>query len=460
MYNKILIENNNRRIDVPFWQLFCFSMFCIWQMGVIYYMGPSLNIDGRTPLPISMENVTLLIAAGYIYSILVMTFVPIWIVRLSRAATVTALLSVLGMFFVSGDANLTSLIYIQVFCCCFMIGFETAIMVYYFSETSVVRHVLLAYPIAYATVAILQNDFFKIDFASFRILTVAMLVLLLLFLWKMPTKSCPKFIKKSDGLVMPKRFFIGVFLLVFLSALLNVIAPAVAAQYKHGVFVCYIGGIMSCLIVYVLHKKTGKHPIQFMSYVIGIVLLGYILIFISNYISGLALISCTLIGAGMTTCGLIPLYGVLMSKQYPNKFIVPGMIGLTMLAVITHSVIIELFRTSNLLNITYLIIIIILSFLFVLTEPYFIYAIRKQFAPMADEQKQAPPLEEAQETHSFALLTKREQEVLNLIKDGYSNADISKMLFISEHTVKDHTKNIYRKMGVHSRFEVMRIMNQ
>ena len=481
MYHQILAENHNSRREVPLWQLLCFSMFCIWQMGVIYYMGPALNIDGRTPLLISMDNVTLLIAAGYICSILVMAFIPIWVVRLSRAATVTALLSVLGLFFVSGEGNLTALIYIQAFCCCFMIGFETATMVYYFSEMSIVRYVLLAYPVAYTAVAVLQNDFFKIDFASFRILTVAMLVLLLLFFCKMPTKVCPRFVKKSDGLIMPKRFFTGVLLLVFLSALLGVIAPAVAAQYKHGVFVAYIGCVVCCLTVYVLHKITGKHPIQFMPYVVGIASLGYILLFVSHYASGLALIACALVGTGMTACALIPLFGVLMSKQYPSKFIAPGMIGLAMLAVITHSIIVELFRTSAIfLNITYLILVVVLAFLFVLTEPYLIYAMRRQFAPMADEQKEAPSLEEAQETplpdvsaqveapteaeqmqaSPIALLTKREHEVLELINYGYSNADIAKMLFISEHTVKDHTKNIYRKMGVHSRFELAALVNR
>ena len=51
-------------------------------------------------------------------------------------------------------------------------------------------------------------------------------------------------------------------------------------------------------------------------------------------------------------------------------------------------------------------------------------------------------------------LTKRELEVVDLIVFGYSNRDIAKMLFISEHTAKDHTKNIYRKVGVHSRLEL------
>ena len=58
------------------------------------------------------------------------------------------------------------------------------------------------------------------------------------------------------------------------------------------------------------------------------------------------------------------------------------------------------------------------------------------------------------------VLTKRELEVADLISYGYSNANIAKILFISEHTVKDHTKNIYRKLNVHSRFELAALVNK
>jgi len=57
-------------------------------------------------------------------------------------------------------------------------------------------------------------------------------------------------------------------------------------------------------------------------------------------------------------------------------------------------------------------------------------------------------------------LTPREMEVVELICLGYTNRDISKMLFISEHTVKDHTKKIYPKLGVHSRFELATLVNR
>ncbi len=42
-------------------------------------------------------------------------------------------------------------------------------------------------------------------------------------------------------------------------------------------------------------------------------------------------------------------------------------------------------------------------------------------------------------------LTKRETEILSLIAKGYSGSEISKMLILSEHTVRTHRKNILAK---------------
>jgi len=48
-------------------------------------------------------------------------------------------------------------------------------------------------------------------------------------------------------------------------------------------------------------------------------------------------------------------------------------------------------------------------------------------------------------------LTPREREVLTLMAQGMSNGEIASALFISEHTVKNHVSNIYRKLGDNDR---------
>ena len=57
-------------------------------------------------------------------------------------------------------------------------------------------------------------------------------------------------------------------------------------------------------------------------------------------------------------------------------------------------------------------------------------------------------------------LTKREQEVLTLLVDGFSNAEIAYRLSISQFTVKNHVSNILTKLSVDSRTDAVRIAIQ
>ncbi|HSV44700.1 MAG TPA: helix-turn-helix transcriptional regulator [Ramlibacter sp.] len=52
-------------------------------------------------------------------------------------------------------------------------------------------------------------------------------------------------------------------------------------------------------------------------------------------------------------------------------------------------------------------------------------------------------------------LTAREAEVARLIAAGCSNTEAAKLLFVSRYTVEDHLKNIYGKLGVNSRSELV-----
>jgi NarL family two-component system response regulator LiaR len=53
-------------------------------------------------------------------------------------------------------------------------------------------------------------------------------------------------------------------------------------------------------------------------------------------------------------------------------------------------------------------------------------------------------------------LTRRELEILRLVAEGHSNAQLAKMLWVTEQTVKFHLSNIYRKLDVANRTEASR----
>jgi len=53
-------------------------------------------------------------------------------------------------------------------------------------------------------------------------------------------------------------------------------------------------------------------------------------------------------------------------------------------------------------------------------------------------------------------ISNREREILEHILRGYSNREIQHRLFLSPHTVKNHNYNLYKKLGVRNRVELMR----
>jgi DNA-binding NarL/FixJ family response regulator len=51
--------------------------------------------------------------------------------------------------------------------------------------------------------------------------------------------------------------------------------------------------------------------------------------------------------------------------------------------------------------------------------------------------------------------TRREQDVIHLLTQGLQYQEIARQLYVSYHTVKNHVTNIYRKMEVRNRSELM-----
>jgi DNA-binding NarL/FixJ family response regulator len=52
-------------------------------------------------------------------------------------------------------------------------------------------------------------------------------------------------------------------------------------------------------------------------------------------------------------------------------------------------------------------------------------------------------------------LTAREVEILQMVADSRSNAEISTVLHISQHTVRNHVRNILAKLGAHTRLQAV-----
>ena len=114
--------------------------------------------------------------------------------------------------------------------------------------------------------------------------------------------------------------------------------------------------------------------------------------------------------------------------------------------------------TGIILNDKLILLVIVSSSCFVATFIVFFLLYNKLYMPVP-----LPLPNHEERLNAFIQkyeLSLRETDVLNLIKDGASNGEISAKLFISENTVKFHVRNILKKTGCSNRTELLTVLNR
>lgn len=89
-------------------------------------------------------------------------------------------------------------------------------------------------------------------------------------------------------------------------------------------------------------------------------------------------------------------------------------------------------------------------------ERYLSSSLPARLLDLADEQDEASD----DSTNRFDLLTEREIEVLNLVVEGKTSAEIGEELFISKRTVDKHRQNLMAKLDVSRTTDLIHLVNQ
>lgn len=83
---------------------------------------------------------------------------------------------------------------------------------------------------------------------------------------------------------------------------------------------------------------------------------------------------------------------------------------------------------------------------------------RRYLSPPLSERAIDTYLQKAEETplEPYETLTSREREVLHLVAEGYTSAEVAEQLHISPRTVETHRANMMRKLDLDSQTDVIR----
>lgn len=456
---EVLSYNKTIRKEIPLPMLLCFSLFVTWQMGVIFFSSNTLSIGGRTPLPIDMDNMTILVTAGYLISILFMLAFPRKIVWAERISAGIALVAILGLLLPASPETQALLIYIHYFFCIFMIGFETALMVNLFSEHSTILHLTLLYPLANFLVAILQNEWVPVPFSIFHIFSIVALTGMLVFFFWLPGGEWPLLVQKNDGFIRPKKFFSKIYLMLFLGGLLTLFGNSIAETVSHGISIYYVSVAAIALVLYFLWERRQIHPLTCCPYLVGLSSLGFLLVPISQYYPAMGQLICVLLAAGMAMLSLYALVGIAIMNRYPSRTVAPIIIFLAFLTVLIHALMLEAFRDStNLLCILYFSIAVAVALLYFVLQPHLVYAFHTH--PKTAEtvmETAASTVADALEENSFDKLSPQELRLAELILQGYTNSEIADTMHLTVGTVKGYRKNLYSKLQIHSKKELFEL---
>ncbi len=88
-------------------------------------------------------------------------------------------------------------------------------------------------------------------------------------------------------------------------------------------------------------------------------------------------------------------------------------------------------------------------------SPEYVQRLLAAFSITEQEENTSTKPQQVDQSGLIEPLSDREIEVLQFIAKGLTNQEISNKLFLSMHTVKTHTRNIYSKLGAHHRAEAV-----
>lgn len=487
--------DNNQRIAPKPWLLALIALYGIWQMGIMFYSGQTLSLFGRILTDINDSITVIMIATGYIASVIINFVFFKQTVAIGRGVIIAALLSTVGIMLPLPQTATAVFFYLSAFCCVFMIGVNYVLETALFDNNSEKKFVFIGTAIIAAGVALLQGEWFNLPFVAFNSVSIAILIVLLLVYCLLPSKIEVETLKIKAAIkqnAVPRTLTLGLYLAIFISTLSLVFGNSFAESISHGVGIFYISGLISTGIFALLVFKFKLSPFKVYTFAFALTAVGFVLATISSNFPVIAYPALILLGTVVLPANMIGLLSNTLFSLSPTRAHSPLLIICALLCAGIQAALLSVLRDNlTLLFAVLSVMAIAMLVLFIAIENRLQYLLRtgakaeNDIKPESCEKmsfdatktetntendnshakedttlnKNSVDTQKAYKTNLSAL-SDRENEIVSFILMGYVNSEIAKHMYLSEETVKTYRKRIYQKLDIHSRRELFVLANE
>ena len=504
------IEKVNFQYRIANRLLMLFSApFIVWQMGILYYSGNTMALEGRTPIPPAAENTAPVIVAGYLSCILAVCLFPRWIIWIERVLLFGALAASVFMLYPLPVKSEILLFYITAFVCVFSIGAMASVAAHQFTVETTLRDGVISMVLGGVLIGALQSDAIQVDFRGFTFISTLLIAAHTAFYCLIPAKIEVPYVSRQNKVKMPKMRFVGIWFINGFSTLLTCFVSSYAESVENGVSVLYFSAAAIAALLYLMTKRFGGRAIRMYGMFLPLTVMGFVLAFVAPYFPGLRLIICGLHGFVVAVANFWIFFAAESFRSYPTRFIGALSAGVGLSLAMFHSGLLALLQDNTpLLYGIYAVLSAAFFIIYHIFEPYFTYEwTRKEpekrpsgspelsgsepFEPEPSgtqpsgfkagrlpeqreegaaiigpdrgavaEETPAPGRAEAQtEFHSFGALSEQERILAELILNGYTESSIAQMMNITLNTQKSYRKNLYAKLDIHSKRELFKLVS-
>ena len=463
----------NREINQKNLSIISFCLFSAWELSflfegqVLYSIVESAQIEGTVLIKTAVFTAFIgLLSGGFI-------------IKSQAAAKITMIMSIIVCL--SGSLifylPFSMLWYMAIIAVAYFASLFLASWGYYFKTNfnSEERFRTAAEVLIYSNILMIGINVLTVSTSAEIGLAVTILALAgtLPFLFRLESNSSEKVSNKTNAPGLPRRIpviskpfiFLCVFILIITinSGLMYQVVNPAFAHYK--LLTAYYWAIPYILTIFILRNLSSRINKAYILYIaIAMIGLSYILFMWLDRSATSYLVINTLMLGAFGVCDLF-WWSILGSylDYHDNAAKVLG-VGLSMnvLGVLVGSVIgnkiisfespyLAASVTAVIIIFTVLIILPVLNSQ--LTKHLKNHEFLVKFTDMTKGEQEKPMAGLKRDKQ----LTEKEYEVVNLLLRGYTYKVIAESLFISENTIKYHIKNIYQKLNINSKMELIKI---